>query len=294
MVEYDVLSAPPRSGKFGRKPNDPSRRRLRIGAEQLKATPPLSVDFYNAIGGGGMLGNDQYGDCVFAANGHIVEQQTALGQGKEVKVTTAQALAEYSKVTGFNPNDPSTDQGAEVQQGLDDLRKNGLAGRNIVMFAELNVKDLNSVKNAVSEFGVVDIGFSVPASAMAQFNAGKPWDVVANDGGIEGGHCVIVCGYDSSYVYVYTWNAVQKMTYAFWDKYVDEAWALIDQDWVNKNTGLDPDKVDLYDLGNQFAELTGQPNPFPAPVPPTPTPPVPPVKPSWWDEFVTWVENLFK
>ena len=32
-------------------------------------------------GRGAMLANDQWGDCVFAGNGHIVEQQTALGEG---------------------------------------------------------------------------------------------------------------------------------------------------------------------------------------------------------------------
>lgn len=282
-------------GKFGRKPNDSSRPRLTLSAEQLKGTPPASVDFHESIGGGGMLGNDQYGDCVFAANGHIVEQQTALGQGKEAPVTTAQALAEYSKVTGFNPNDPNTDQGAEVQQGLADLRKSGLAGHKIVAFAEIKTTDMNTVKNAISEFGVVDIGFSVPNSAMTQFDNGQPWDVVANDGGIDGGHCVIVCGYDAQYLYVYTWNAVQKMTYAFWDKYVEEAWAPISQDWVNASTGLDPNKVNMADLGAQYTTLTGQPNPFPAPKPPVPPiPPVPPVKPTWWDDFVKWVENLFK
>jgi hypothetical protein len=250
-----------------------------------------------------MLGNDQYGDCVFAANGHTVEQQTALGQGKEVAVTTAQVLAEYSKVTGFNPADPNTDNGAEVQQGLSDLRTAGLAGHKITVFAEINVADMNTVKNAVAEFGVVDIGFDVPFSAMDQFNAGQPWDVVANDGGIDGGHCVIICGYDAKYVYVYTWNAVQKMTYAFWNKYVTEAWALVDQEWVNNSTGLDPEKVNLYTLGQEFAALTGQPNPFPNPVPvppnpPTPpnppVPPAPPVKPTWWDEFIAWVNSLFK
>jgi hypothetical protein len=291
-------------GKFGRVPNDPSKPRLFLGPQHLKATPPDAVNFYSSIGGGGMLGNDQYGDCVFAANGHIVEQQTALGQGKEVPVTTQQALAEYSKVTGFDPNDPSTDNGAMVQDGLNDLRKSGLAGHKIAAFAEISVSDMNTVKNAVAEFGVVDIGFNVPASAMNQFNAGQPWDVVSHDGGIEGGHCVIVCGYDSKYLYVYTWNAVQKMTYAFWNKYVEEAWAPISQDWVNASTGLDPDKVDMSDLGAQFVALfPGQPNPFPnpSPVPPTPPPnptpppgPVPPTpKPSWWDEFIQWLTHLF-
>jgi hypothetical protein len=261
----------------GRLPNDPAKPRLRM---TLTATPPASVNYYSSIGGGGMLGNDQYGDCVFAANGHLVEQQSKVGSGKEIPVMTAQALAEYSKVTGFNPNDPSTDQGAMVQDGLNDLRKNGLAGFKIAAFAELKVTDMTSVKNAIAEFGAVDIGFNFPAIAMTQFNEGKPWDVVKNDGGNDGGHCVLVCGYDDTYLYCYTWNAVQKMTYAFWDKYVEEAWAPVSQAWVNASTGLDPEGVSLATLGEEFSALTDQPNPFPvapAPTPaPTPTPPLDP------------------
>src|ERR1700750_2435947 len=107
-------------------PNDPRKARLYF---RIFATPsavsPASVD-YSAFPNIGMLGNDRYGDCVEAANGHLVEQQTYIGQGSEVSVTTAQVLAEYSKITGFNPNDPNSDQGTIIQDGLNDLRKDGL------------------------------------------------------------------------------------------------------------------------------------------------------------------------
>lgn len=289
--------------KLGRLPNDPSKRRLYL--HHLPAVPPASVNFYSSIAGGGMLGNDQYGDCVFAANGHMVEQQTAVGSGSEVAVSTADVLAEYSRVTGFNPNDPSTDNGAQVQDGLNDLRKNGVAGFKIAAFAQINVSDMTTVKNAIAEFGSVDIGINLPNSAMDQFNAGQPWDVVANDGGIDGGHCVLVCGYDSAYLYLYTWGQLQRMTYAFWNAYVEEAWAPISWAWVNSKTGKDPEGLDLYGLGQAFTQLTGQPNPFPAPVPPPPPPPpaptppptpVPPAptptpapQPSWWAQLWSWI-----
>lgn len=271
--------------KFGALPNDPFKPRLYFRNFRVAGvTPPVSV-IYSQFPNNGMLGNDTYGDCVFAANGHIVEQQTFFGQGTEFVVTDAEVLKEYTRVTGFDPNDPSTDNGAVVQDGLNDFRKVGLSGHKIVAFAEVVVTALNDVKNATAEFGTVDIGFDFPASAMTQFDAGKPWDVVANDGGIQGGHCVSVFGYDAKFIYVATWGAIQKMTYAFWAKYVTEAWAVIDQDWVNFVTSVAPTGVDLHSLGAQFAALTGQPNPFPNPTPvpvpvpvpvPTPTPtPVP-------------------
>jgi hypothetical protein len=218
-----------------------------------------------------MLGNDKYGDCVFAGNGHVVEQQTALGQGKEVQVSTAQALAEYSKVTGFNENDPSTDNGALVSDGLKDLRKAGLAGVQIAAYGQVTVSSLDKVKLAVAEFGAVSIGFDFPASAMDQFNNSQPWTVVKGSPN-EGGHCVIVCGYDAQWLYVYTWGAVQKMGYDFWDAYVQESWPVVSQVWVNTTTGLDPAGVDLAALGQQFNAVTGQPSPFPNVPVPTPPP----------------------
>src|SRR2546430_10990929 len=60
--------------------------------------------------------------------------------------------------------------------------------------------------------------------SMDQFNAGQPWDVVADDGGIDGGHAVALVGYDPDAWYVLTWGRVQKVTRAWFAKYVEEAW----------------------------------------------------------------------
>jgi hypothetical protein len=158
-----------------------------------------------------------------------------------------------------------------IQDGLNDLRKTGLNGRVIAAFAQVDSRNMADVKLAVYEFGAVDIGFYFPASAMDQFNNGQPWDVVSGSP-IEGGHCVLVVGYDDNYLYVYTWGAIQRMTYAFWSKYVDEAWVLIDGDWISAATGVSVSGIDKAAFGAQFAALTGLPNPFPD-VPPV----VPPV-----------------
>jgi hypothetical protein len=284
----------------GVKPNDPRKARLYFSMfKAAGAVPPASAD-YTGFPNPGMLGNDQYGDCVEAGNGHMVMQQTFFGQGSEFTVTTSDALNEYTRITGFNPADPNTDQGTMIQDGLNDLRKNGFSGHKIAAFAQLDPTKIDDVKLAVAEFGAVSIGFAFPQSAMNQFNTGKPWDVVKGSP-IEGGHCVIVMGYDAQYLYVITWGAVQKMTYAFWNEYVvrqgGEAWAVIDQEWVNQASGKDVEGVDLQAFGAQFAALTGQANPFPAPAPtPPPVPdPVPVPVPSpdaallaWWEAVHSW------
>jgi hypothetical protein len=274
--------------RHGVKPNDPRRPRLYFAAfRNPTATPPASVNYYSQVTSIGMLGNDNWGDCVEAGDGHIIEQQTKVGQGTEVVVTDAQVLNAYSAITGFDPNagppgSNPTDQGTEIQAGLDYLRRTGLAGHKITAFAQLDPTNMTDVRVAVSEFGCISIGLAFPSSAMDQFNNGQPWDVVPGSP-IEGGHCVIIAGYDATYLYLYTWGAVQRMTYAFWNEYVagngGEAWAVISQDWINASTGKDVEGVDAPTFGAQFAALTGQPNPFPAPVPPVPPAPTPPPTP---------------
>lgn len=239
----------------------------------LSDTSPGSANYYSA-GSSGMLGNDRYGDCVFAADGHAVQQQTFFGQGAMTTVDTSQVLAGYSAVTGFSAGPPVVnDNGAMIADGLGYLLKTGMSGVRIAAYGSVDPAAIGKVKTAVAQFGAVSIGFNFPSSAMSQFNAGMPWDVVANDGGIDGGHCVLVTGYDSTYLYVFTWGAVQKMTYSFWAKYVDEAWPLVSQSWVNTASGLDPEGVDIAALGAQYTAVTGQPSPFPAVVPPPPPPP---------------------
>jgi hypothetical protein len=265
----------------GRKPPYPesTHPRVKLGLAVDKTAlpaPPTSVNWYGDITFP-MFANDAAGDCVEAEQGHHEQVLTTFGLGQPATFTDADILGVYSAITGYDPNDPSTDQGTVIQDAMTYWRRAGIAGRKIAAFAEVKVSDITEVKTAVSLFGPLSIGVNFPASAMDQFNSGQPWDVVRNDGGNEGGHCVCLVGYDSRYYYVVTWGAVQKVTPAWWAKYVEEAWAPISTEWVNAQTGLDPKGVDLHALGEQFSQLTGQNNPFPGPVPnpepvPVPTP----------------------
>ena len=266
--------------RLGRLPEDRSKPRLAL-APHLRATaPPASADWYSRVRAWGMLANDQWGDCVFAGNGHIVEQQTALGEGDETIVTDTEALAEYSAVTGFNPDagppgSNPTDQGALVQDGLADLRKNGLAGQKIAAFARVTQGNQTEMKTALAELGCVSLGVNLPQSAMDQFNAGQPW-TVSGDATILGGHCIIATGYDAQYVYIVSWGKVVPAAWAWLAAYCEEAWAVVSPMWAGEG-GKDPEGVDLSGLGAEFAALTGEANPFPAPQPPAPAPtPVPP------------------
>lgn len=80
------------------------------------------------------------------------------------------------------------------------------------------------------------------------------WDVVADDGGgIAGGHCVFVAGYDNGHFQFISWGKVFTMTEAFWRKYVDEAHALLLATWIRNNQT--PSGLNLAQMQADIAQI---------------------------------------
>lgn len=264
----------------GRLPAQPARAHLAASTVlDAQPAPPASADWLGPVPASnwGMLGNDQWGDCTCAAVGHKRIGDVYVNQGRTLTVTTDDTLQLYSAATGFDPNaGPSgsnpTDQGAVCQDVLDYWLKNGFLGEEILAFAKVNLSNVAQVKQATALFGQIYCGFNFPASAMDQFNNGQPWTVVKG-ARIEGGHCVTIGAYDATGLECVTWGATQRMTWAFFEKYFDEAWVIVTPDFVDATSGNDALGQSLYQLGQEFALLTGKPNPIPqpTPVPPAPT-----------------------
>ncbi|WP_315742828.1 MULTISPECIES: hypothetical protein [unclassified Bradyrhizobium] len=204
----------------------------------------------------GMLGNDRYGDCVWAGAAHETMMWNAEA-GRKVAFSDAGALSDYSQVTGFNPRKPSTDNGTDMQVAASYRRKTGIVdagGRRHKIAAYLSIEpgNLNEHLIAVYLFGAVGIGIEFPASAMDQFNTGKPWDVVSRSK-VEGGHYIpLVARRDD--LEVVTWGRVQAMTPRFFQTYNDESVAYVSVEALkNKKSpeGFDVEqlKADLAALG---------------------------------------------
>jgi hypothetical protein len=217
-----------------------------------------------------MYANDEVGDCTCAGVGHLVNQLTYYGSGSEVQPTDSSVLGMYSAITGYDPAKPASDTGAYCQDVLACWRKTGLEGHKITAYASLDVSNLVEVKQAIALFGTVYVGLNFPDSAMTQFDNDQPWDVVRG-AKVEGGHCVIVGAYGNGKLGLVTWGAETTMTEAFWKKYVDEAWVVLDADGMKKAGVYFTGAPSFYALGQQFAALTGKANPVPAPKP-TPAP----------------------
>lgn len=260
-------SAPLPTGKLPAQPARPQLKGARFLDTAQLPDPPDAIDWMSGIRSWPMYANDRLGDCVFAGIGHQEQQISSLGQGAEVRVTDDDVVGGYSTVTGYNPGDPSTDQGTYVQDAMAWWRKTGIAGHQILSYASIDPADTRLIKQCVKLFGAVGVGFNFPDSAWQQFADERPWDVVPV-AAPDGGHYVMVGAYDPSYWNVVTWGAEQLMTPAFWTKYVDECWVVIDDEMADKLTGRAFSGVDLYTLGQDFSALTREPSPIPAPGPP--------------------------
>jgi hypothetical protein len=263
----NVSTARPRAGKLGKAPAQPARPQVRLTARLSGvAAPPAAVDYTK--GTYPMYGNDEYGDCVEAGLGHQVGEYTLQGTGVEALFSDADILNAYSAITGFNPSKPNTDQGTYTQDAMAWWRKTGLNSHKVTLYASLELTNVTALKQAIQLFGGVGVGFNFPESAMDQFNAGQPWTVVKGSP-LEGGHYVVAVGYDATYLYVLTWGTVQRMAWSFFTKYADEAWAVITPEMANA-AGTTFSGAALYGMGEDFAALTGQSNPFPQPDPDPP------------------------
>ena len=257
-----VTDLPRTAGLRGLLPPDPSKFSIRL-ADHLTGdlpAPPPAVNWSARVPSFPMYLNDQLGDCFFAHIGHAIQRRTLYAQNLEVEVPDSAILTAYEHVTGYNPNVPGSDQGTEPGAGMSYWRRTGVGGHKIVAWAAVDPTDQRAVAQAIDLFGGVSLFVSLPADAEAEFEAGQPWADGAGQP-IEGGHAVDVSAYSPSGVELITWGARQLATWGWLAAYTQQAVVPITRDWISR-AGADPLGATLGSLGEQFAELTGEPNPF--------------------------------
>lgn len=249
----------PISVKLGKNPPKFDTRTLQFGAYITKglASPPASVDYSKPVPVWPMMGNDKYGDCTCAAAGHMIEEWTA-NTGKEETMSDSQILTAYKHFAGNNP-----DAGANMLDVLKYWRKTGVGGDKIMAFAQLQPRSIIQAKDAINLFGNCYIGVALPNFAVppgGDFLA-IPW-VVPPQGPVgdaapnpANGHCVPAVGYDDRNLHVVTWGALKMMSWEFYQAYMDEAFAVLSHDWINKKVGTAPNGFNLAALQEDLAEV---------------------------------------
>lgn len=217
------------------------------------ATAPLQADWSTGVPFA-MLSNDKYGDCVEAGYAHQV-QIWGDKAGNTFVPTDAEVLSAYTAITGFNPNDPSTDKGTDILTAMGYWQKTGLGGQKITAYAKVAPTNLEQVREAIAWYGGAYIGVQLPTSAQSQ--VGKEWTVTTGPDAVVGswgGHCIPLCAYDQNTVTCVTWGALQPMTWEFFTTYCDEAFVMLATDWISA-TGQSPSNLAWGQLMADLANL---------------------------------------
>lgn len=205
-----------------------------------------------------MLGNDQYGDCAEAGAMHLIQVQTA-NSGNPLHGTLQQTLDLYTDLTGFNLNDPTTDQGTDLLSLLQYWKTTGITvtdakGKAVVHkilgWATLDLTSIAQIRYASFIFGGTYLGINCPQSAIDNtgnwtYQAGSP---------IEGGHCIPGVGQGADGGHIVSWGLSIPYNWAFMQNYLDEGYVIVSPEWVAAN-GESPSGLDLNELLAAMAAL---------------------------------------
>ena len=212
------------------------------GAPMLADTMLGAVEWYSRVPfDWGMMGNDEVGDCTCAAIGHVIEQWTAYTDPAPVVMSTEQVLAAYSAISGYVLGQPLTNVGATCVAALKYWMRTGMntpGGGPDTLAAFARVRDVEDLRRAIATFGNVYAGVGLPISAQTE----EVWSSTVDAPGSWGGHCVPLVGFNPTGPICVTWGALKQMTWPWWEKYGEEAYAPLSHDWM-RASGLDPSGV---------------------------------------------------
>lgn len=249
----------------------PPRRDLRTLQLSKYSTslplPPTSAGYMTAVKNYPMFGNDTLGDCVPAAMAHAEQRWTEYA-GNPFTPALSDVISAYSAIGGYVPGDPSTDNGCEMLTALNYWRQTGLAAHKITAFVSLDPTKPEEIMQSVKLFGGCFIGLALPISAQTPVIGanGLPCWAAPNsqsgDGlpGSWGGHCTDLGAYGvdqkgNKGTGVVTWGQIYDLTWEFLALYCDEAYAIVTQDFIEKD-GESPSGFDLTALLADLKQVT--------------------------------------
>lgn len=212
------------SYRLGRKPGV-----IPVGLEWIEhyfagklPKPPASVAV-PAVADWGMLGNDQYGDCGVAGLEHGF-MAAASDVKKAEPFPSAQDAISY-----YLDYDNGQDEGVVLSQYLAYVKQNGYYGEKVSAYAPVAVHKIPTLQFAIDAYDFAYIGITVTQGMMdaVQFSDTWTWDMTSLQGDTLGGHCIVLVGYDSRWLYGITWGRVIRIAYPAYHQMTDEVWCVL-------------------------------------------------------------------
>lgn len=174
----------------------------------------------------------------------IIEDYSKLIQGQRKGAKSIEALLN----AGGKP--------LEARKMLNYWRKNGIDGHKIVGYAKIAFNDKarqrEEVKRAIYLYGGCFIGINIPRSVEKQWQENRKWTVLKRVSPGDSrrrlwfSHALLATGYSDDELRVVTFGKEESMSWEFYEKYVDEAYAVFDEKFLSAR--LTPSKMKVKDL----------------------------------------------
>lgn len=218
--------------------HDPRTIQLDRHATAALPPPPTKCRWDKAATDWGIMGNDQYGNCVIATAAHTILSWRANELGDTQRITDSAVIDLSRTMHALN--------GYNILDRLNYWRRNKMWAHPLWAFAQINPSNLDLFQTTINEFGAADIGLQLPLA----WKDDPVWDIGTGhrySPASWGLHSVPIIGYDANQVYLVTWGQIQPMTWRAVPKYCDEAYANISPDWLAKQ-GTSPSGFNLETL----------------------------------------------
>ena len=199
---------------------------------------PESVDNTRGRTDFGMLGNGPDPSCDVAPQGvrdcgcagfvHLEEVDAAVLAVKETWPSADLVVQQYLAYTG------GQDSGVVLADFLDFVQQHSFCGMTVAGYAPCRHDDLDEVKSVIDLFDAAYVGVQLPRVALDQFESEQPWDLTGTeaDDDIAGGHAIVAAAFDPETMSFITWGKVQTATTRWVHRYIDEAWAVLTDEFA--------------------------------------------------------------
>jgi len=206
-----------------------------------------------------MFGNDRWGCCVWTGAAHETRLYFAARRMPIPPFRTEDVLADYSAGTGFDPSagppgrNP-TDQGTNMREALNYRRHTGIrdaTGARHKIGAFMRIDEWQELLVATYLFGAAAIGVEFTTGADRDFAERRTWYPHRGDE-VLGGHYLPVVARRRQNRCV-TWAQEVGMAKAYWDRYCDEAYAVLSEEYLTE--GRTPEGFERTQLLRVLSDL---------------------------------------
>jgi hypothetical protein len=220
--------------------------------------PPRADWFARCPADDDPLGNDRIGDCVPVAMLRAMQVRRANAWGDSWRPDTAEAVALYAQLAGYNPVTGAHDEGTDTSVAMTWWASTGIRSQqalDIVRWATVAPIADRHLKLAIAHTGPIQATLALPLAAEDTSTwARAPGTGAGTEPAGWGYHRVIVGAYDTDTLVCRTWGRDVTIHPEWWLRYAIGCDITLSRQWLDA-TGLAPSGLDWDALDRDMEAL---------------------------------------